>query len=187
MKLEELYADPTKQWNNTYQEIELGAVTADAAPVYALDDSFLVPANVAYVIDVNGKRVEYVIIKAQEKDVNKQQVFTAGQDPQNLYFTREIKETENIVGGTLFLPGYVMPDLPTDENSLVPAPDANWAVYATASGIAENDITYEDKAANLNAKANNLYRLMAIRSTRGTYGNSRKSKYNVPKIGQRHR
>lgn len=187
MKLEELYSDTTKQWNNTYEELELGAVAVNAAPSFDLDETFLAPVNVAYIIDVNGNRQEFDIIKAQEKDSSKQQVYIAGQDPETLYFTQEIKAGSNLVDGTLYLPSYVMPDLPTAPGDTVPAPNANWSVYATASAIAENDITYEDKAGSLNGKANYFYGLMAKKSVRGTYGNSRKTPIRVAKIGQRHR
>lgn len=188
MKLEELYADTTKQWNNTYEDIELGTVSATATPTFDLDETFLSPANVAYIIDANGRRQEFSIIKAQEKDPDKQEVYVAGQDPETLYFTQEIKAGSNLVTGTLFLPAFVMPDMPTLPDDFIPAPDPNWAVYATASQIAENDITYEDKAASLNAKANNLYTLMSKKSIRGTYGNSRKTPVRPRvKLGQRHR
>lgn len=188
IKIEELYADPAKQWSNTYQVVDLGTIAAATDPTFPLNEQFLGAANTAYIVDANGKLLdEFDIIKPQEKNRNKQQVFIAGQDPENLYFTREILETSNLIGGSLKLPAYMQPDLPTKASSIIPVPNANWALYATASEIAENDITYEDKAPNLNAKATYWYGLMAKKSTRGTYGNSRKPARRMTKIGQRHR
>ena len=187
LKIQEFYADATKQQTSRYTVLNLGTIAAAAAPSFTLDDTFLDAANEVYIIDVNGKRHNYTVKKPQETDDTAQEVFIAGEDPQVLYFTQEIKAGEDIIGGTLFLPCYTLPEMPTKPGSYIPLPDANWGVYAVASAVAENDITYEDKAPNLNAKANNLYQQTGRKLSRGTHGNSRKSPYKVTKIGQRHR
>ncbi len=54
---------------------------------------------------------------------------------------------------------------------------------AVASEIAFNDITYEDKASDLNAKANALYRQMVSDERKGTYNNPIQTPVNVYRIG----
>lgn len=188
MKKDELYQDVAKQWSNTYQVLALGTIAASTEPTFDLDDTFLSAANKAYVIDTNNQRHPLDIIKAQEDvDDSKQQVFVAGQDPQTLYFTKAIIAGDSLIGGTLYLPAYVMPDdvSATSATAFIPIPDPNWAVLAVAAELAGNDLTYEDRAPDLNAKANNLYKLMTKKSSRGTYGNPRKTPYNMTRIGER--
>lgn len=187
MKKDELYADVTKQWSNTYQVLELGTVAAGTEVTFDLDETFLSAASTCYVIDLNGQRHDFQIVKPQEIDIYTQQVFIAGEDPELLYFSKEVKTDDQIVGGTLYLPAYVLPDdiLPTQTTATINLPDPNWGVYTVAAEIAAGDLTYEAKEPNLTAKANNLYSLMTRNSRRGTYGNPRRSKTSVVRIGER--
>jgi hypothetical protein len=188
LKKDELYRDVSKQFPETYQVLNLGTITASAAPSFDLDDNFLSASDTAYVIDTAGTRYEFDIIKAQERDPNKQQVFISGLDPKTLYFTKAIAANAGYVGGTLFLPAYIMPDdvSATNGSATIPLPNPYWGVYAVAGEVAANDLSYEDKAPDLNAKANNLFNMMVKQNIRGTFANPRKSRTNVIKIGQRH-
>ena len=104
-----------------------------------------------------------------------------------LYCTTEIKTGENIVGGTLYLPGYYLPDDLTTgaDELLVPNPD--WLVMATASEIAFNDIVYEDKSADINAKANALYQAMVANNRRAVFNQPITTTYNGYRISQNHK
>lgn len=180
-KKDELYRD-IKKWSNIYQVLEVGTITASNAPEYELAEEFLAPANNVYVLTVDGNRTEYEIIKPQEVNPNKQQVYIAGGNPQILYFTQPILADSNIVDGTLYIPGYFMPDDMISANDELPFSDPNWAVMAVASEIAFNDLTYEDKAPDLNSKANALYAQMVKLNRRGTYDNPRVTPTNVRRI-----
>lgn len=183
-KKDELYLDTTKNWATTYQVANLGAVQASTTPTYELEDEFINPANMAYILTSTGARREYKIIKPEESTTNTQAVYIAGTDPQTLYFSQAIVTGDDIINGTLYLPGYYMPEdvLPTNANALIPLPDANWGVMAVAAELAFGDITYEDKTENLNAKANGLYNQMVMRNRKGTYGNTRQSPTYVNRI-----
>lgn len=181
-KKDELYEDVTKQWSVTYEARGLGTIAASAAPSFDLDDDFLAPSDSIYIVTNEGVRRDYVLIKPQEKNPHRQEAFIAGQEPQVIYFTKEILAGADIIGGTLYLPAYFMPDDFTDENDTVLLPDPNWGVLAAAAEIAGNDIVYEDKEANLTAKANNLYDLMVKKNRRGTFLNPRKAQTNVQRI-----
>jgi hypothetical protein len=187
-KKDELYVDTSKQWDETYEVIDLGTVSADAAPTFDLDDSFLAPANSCYILDAEDRRHDFTFVKPQEATSDKQQVFIAGRDPKTLYFSKAIVDSDTFVGGTLYLPAYVLPDDvdPTNGRKNIPLPDANWGVYAVAAEVAASDLSYEDKAPDLQARANNLYSIMTKNTRRGTYGNPRTSKTRTVRIGERH-
>lgn len=182
-----LYKDVSRQFDSTYQVLELGTISASATPSFDLDDTFLAVAEGCYVIGTDGSRHDFPIIHASEQDFNKQAVFVAGQDPQTLFFSKDISATEGYVGGTLYLPAYVLPDDIAGKNGseTVIVDDIDWLAVATAAKLAFNDITYEDKASDLNAEANSLYKTMIARNRRGTSANPRRSSYNVTRIGQR--
>lgn len=184
-----LYEDITKRWSNTYSVASLGTVAAAAAPSYNLGVTYLAPANLAYVVTSEGHKVEYEIIEPQERDITSsaRKLFIAGANPQVAYFTTEITATENIVDGTLYLPGFFMPaDLALDDgDAVINLPDPYWGVMAVAAEIAFSDITYEDKAADLNAKATALYMQMVAKNRGGSYGNPRKVPTGVRRIGMR--
>lgn len=183
-KKNELFSDPTKTFSESYAVANLGTIAAAASPSYSLVLTWLAPANEAYVINAEGHRTDLTIIKPEEQDPRNQQVFIAGQNPEVLYFTKEIEADDPLVGGTLYLPGYFIPaDVVTNSTTAtVPLPDPFWGVMAVAAEIAFGDVTYEDKSTDLNSKANALYNQMVKKSRRSTYNNPRKTPTNVPRI-----
>lgn len=180
-KKDEFYRDATRNWSGIYSVESVGTISASTTPSYSLDESFIAPcgdgeSSGIYVIKTS-KRHDFTLIKPNERNTSNQEVFIAGLNPKTLYFSNEIKSTDTIVGGTLYVAGYYMPDNLTAAADELPFSDPQWAVLASAAEIAENDIVYEDKAGNLNAKANNLYAQMVAIEQRGTNGEPRKSKY----------
>lgn len=157
-------------------------IIATGTSRYNLHRSFLGASNQVYVLKTDGNRTYYDIIHPEEASNETRNVYIEGGNPLTLVFTDEIASTENIIGGTLHIPGYYMPDDVTANTDTVPIPDPNWAAYAVASEIAFNDITYEDKAPDLNAKANNLYNQMVLKNNRGTYSNPRITPTSVKRI-----
>ncbi len=158
------------------------SIIASADQSYSLHRNFLAPSDSAYVTDTSSNRLYFEIIQPQERDYYTQQVYISGDQPQVLTFTSTIESTDSLVGGTLTVPGYYMPDDVDANSDSVPLPDPDWGVMAVASEIAFNDITYEDKAPDLQVKANALFSQMVARNRRGTYRNPRKSAYNVRRI-----
>lgn len=154
--------------------------TADST--YNVHRSFIAPSGQAYVTKTDNTNTYFNIIKPEEMNTTLREVYLEGHHPTALTFSDTIASTDDIVGGTLFLPGYYMPDDMSAATDILPIPDPNWAVLATASEIAFADITYEDKAADLNAKANALYRQMVTKNRKGTYGNPRVTPIKVGKI-----
>jgi hypothetical protein len=148
-------------------------IIATGVEDYNLHRKFLAPAERVHVTDTDSHRHFYDVIQPQEKDYTSKQVYISGSEPQILTFTEDTESTEQIVGGTLFIPGYYLPDDVSTATDTIPLPDPNWGVMAVAAEIAFNDIVYEDKAEGLNGKANYLYSLMAKKNRRGTHNNPR--------------
>lgn len=158
------------------------SVVATGVEAYSLHRSFLSPSNRAFVIDTTGQTHYFDVIKPEERDPLSQNIFIAGMNPMTLNFTSEIASTENIVGGTLHIPGYYLPADVSTDTDVIPLTDPTWGVAATAAEISFGDITYEDKMETLNAKANYLYSLMTKRNRKGVYNSPRITSYNVKRI-----
>ena len=122
---------------------------------------------------------EYTVIKPQERYKYRQEAYISGRNPQTVTFTKTIVSTDDIVGGSLSVPGFYRPIDLTAAADILPFDDPMWGVMATASEIAFSDIIYEDKAADINAKANYLYMQMANTNRTGTFKNGRRIPTNI--------
>lgn len=154
----------------------------DAVQTYNVHRSLLTPSDKIYVLGTDGNKNYLDLIHPQERNYSSQQVHLSGGNPQVLTFTEDITSGSSIDGGTLVIPGYYMPADLTAETDLLPVPDPNWLVIATASEIAFADIVYEDRAEALNSRANALWRQMVTKNRKGTYGQPRITPYNVKRV-----
>ena len=157
-------------------------IIATAVQDYNLHRSFIAPANKIYVLTTADDKVYSDIIKPRQDDGINSNVYIHGVNPKTLTFNTDIESTDSVVGGSLFVPGYYMPDDVSLETDELPLPDPYWGVMATAAEIAFGDITYEDRAEGLNTKANALYMQMVRANRRGTYGEPKKSPTNVYRV-----
>jgi hypothetical protein len=160
------------------------SVIASSDQTYAAHRSLLVPSDQIEVTKTNGQIGYYDVIKPQTRDIYTQQVHVTGINPRLLTFTNTIASTDPIVGGTIAVPGYYLPNDLTASTDLLPFVDPEWAVVAVAAELAFNDIVYEDKAADLTEKANYLYRQVAMANRSGTYRDSRNIPINTYRIKQ---
>lgn len=184
----QLYQNSKVLWDETWQSKSLGSVIASATPSYGTDTTttLIAPSDQVLIVDSNSQNVYYDIIKPRERPRNGRAFYVAGMNPQTLKSTNAITAAEDIVGGTLYLPGYYMPaDITVateDGTSTIPFLDPYYAVLAVASEIAFNDITFEDKSVDLAGKANVLYMQMVRKNRRNTYGKSRPVATDVRRI-----
>jgi len=180
-----LYKDVTKKWSQAYAVEALGTVvSASTELTLDLPATFIGASNDAYVVTTDNKKVYFDVIKPEQRNNLFQQVFVSGSNPQTLIFTAEIEAGDDIVGGTVYVPGFYLPaDYTANADTLV-FPDDEWAIVSTASEIAFSDIVYEDKAPDLNAKANELYKQMTRLNRKGTYGRPTQSTYNTNRINR---
>lgn len=181
-KKDELYRNSKVLFDATWELKSLGAISASATPTYNCDSTLIAPSDYVYAIDTNSQKVYYELIRPKERPNTGRQFYLAGVNPQVLYCTNEITASEDIVGGTLYLPGYYLPADLTASSDNLPLPDPYWGVLAVAAEVAFNDIVYEDRAEALNQKANNLYMQMIRANRRGTYNNPKTIPHNHYRI-----
>jgi len=191
-KKDELYQDVTQNWRNVYEVRSLGTIAASAAPVFNLPSDFLAFAGDenstagagggAYIIKTDGNRVDVNVIRPQERDSVNRAVYVAGSAPEKLYFTTAIVAGEDIIGGTLYAPAYYLPADLTLAADVLPFLDPNWACLAVAAEVAFNDVTYEDKAPDINAKANNLFKMMLKKNKGQLHNAPQRVGYNIKPI-----
>jgi len=189
-KKSELYQDVKQNWSAIYGVESIGIVTASTALSFDLPENFLgvagtdyddVNGSDAYIIKTDGTRTDLKIIKPSQRN-GSQQLYISGMNPQTITFAKEVLATDDIVGGELFLPAYYEPADISLANDVLPVPNPMWLVLAVAADIAYSDIIYEDKAEGLNAKANNLYRMMTTNNRRGSNGAVRQMHYAINRI-----
>lgn len=154
------------------------AIVDDGSTEHGLHRYLIAPSDQVRIATTGGQDVYYDISKPKERPkYGSRIVYVSGMNPQLLTFSSTINSTENIVGGTLHVPAYYMPqdiDVDTEDGtSTIPFLDPFYSVMAVASEIAFNDITFEDKSADLAGKANYLYNQMVRKNRRNTYGTTR--------------
>ena len=185
--ISELYEDTNVLWNETWAVRSLGVVTAGATPTFDAADDLIAPSDQVYITDTDSKNHYYDLTKPRRRQITgPREFYLAGMNPQVLYSSNEITADEDVVGGTLYLPGYYKPaeiNVATEDGStILPFLDPYYAVMATAAELAFNDLTYEDKAGDLAGKANMLRRKMVRKNRRNTYNTPHGLPRNVRKI-----
>lgn len=184
----QLYQNTKVLWDETWQVKSLGTVTATSSPSYGTDTTttLIAPSDEVVIVDTDSNNHYFDIIKPRERRHTGRAFYITGMNPQTLKCTDAITSGENIVGGTLYLPGYYMPadiNVSTEDGTTtIPFLDPYYAVMAVAAEIAFNDITYEDKSVDLTGKANLLYTQMVRKNRRNTYGRSRPIARDVKRI-----
>lgn len=176
-KISEWARDPHQQWKSLFEIRAEDTITTAAS--YNLDTDLLEPSDRVHVVATDSQKHYFNIYPADERDRYNKGVYIAGANPQVLTFINTIAADDPIVGGTLYVPGYFLPSNLTDAAETVPVDDPYWLVYSTASELAFNDVSHEEKYVDLNVKANNLYQMMITANNKGTSGNPRTARYNV--------
>lgn len=179
-KQDEWAKNPKINWRSLFETRDMGTISATQD--YDLDDDFIGPSDKIIVRLSSGQKIEYQIADPSERDRFYRSVYIAGRDPKVLTFYDTITSSSQIFGGTLEVPGYFAPDPLTKATSTIAVDDPYWLVYAVASELAFNDLTYESKYPDLNAKANNLWANMVSANRRGTNNNPRRARTNVTRI-----
>jgi len=177
-----LFRNSKVLFDETWEVKSLGAITATATPTFNCDATLIAPSDEVYAVDSNSQTIWYDMTSARRRPKQGRQFYLAGMNPKVLYCSNAIAADEDIVTGELFLPGYYMPADVTASDDTVPLPDPDWGVMAVAAEIAFNDITYEDKSADLNTKANELYMQMIRTNRRNTYNSPKAIPTNVNRI-----
>jgi len=169
----------TVAFSNTASELTFTRQPIIEAGVqsYSINRNLINPSDNVNVVADQTRYFEFVIPAGRED--TEQKVYISGVNPMKLTFTKTIDATDDIVDGVLNIPGYYMPKDISEQTDLLPFSDPNWGIMATAAQVAFNDIVYEDKAGDLQNKANDLYKHMIRAQQKGTYQRGRRIPYNV--------
>ena len=132
-------------------------IIASAVQAYSLNRKLIAPAS-EVLVTTSTQDVPLQYTKPQSK--NDGDVYISGRNPRLVTFYNDIESTSQLVGGTLKIAGYYLPDELVNQTDLVSVDDANWLVYATAAELARNDPAKDDQFGNLVGMANDLYRKM---------------------------
>lgn len=161
--------DVTVAFANTASSKEFThqSIIATGVQSYNLNRRFVNPSD--KIIVNNTEDSELIVVKPKERTEDGCEVYISGMNPQSLTFVDTV--TDEMIGGILEVPGYYAPKALTSDSDTINVDNPYWLVYSTASELAFNDLTYENKYADLNAKANNLYMMMSMKNRRGTNGN----------------
>lgn len=162
----------------------LDTIIITATQSYSAHRNLMSLSDEVCVLDTDEAYHYYKLIHPEERNRLVQEVFLSELRPKLLTFTSAISSTDQIIGGSLKMPGYYRPaDIDsTDEDADIPTDDPHWLAMATAAEVSFNDITYEDKYGDLAGKAGNLWRNMYRNDRRGTYSNPRVTPTNVRRI-----
>lgn len=180
-KISEWAKDGKNTWMSLF-DIRTVGTFASGTQSYDLDDEIILPADEVTITSTAGNDSYFKIAKPQERRRFLNSVYISGRDPQVLTFYDTIPSTSLLIGGSIKIAGYYVPDDLVAAGDTIPVDDPYWLVMAVASELAFNDITYSDKAPDLNAKANNLYSIMVSNNRRGTNDNPRIARTNVDRI-----
>ena len=180
-KIGEWARDSSNTWASLFDIRDVGTV-AVGTQTYDLDDEVLFPADHVLVTTLDGQKLRYEINKPQERGRSYRSVYISGHDPQQLTFYDDFIADTQQIGGTISMAGYFIPDQIARSRDILPVDDPSWLIYAVASDLASNDLTYSDKSPDLLAKANDRYRQMSLANRRGTSNNPRVAYTNVQKI-----
>lgn len=175
----------SEKWVSQFAISPIGTVSAGVQS-YDLDDTIILPADKVIITTLDNHKVDYRLVKPQERDRYSHSAYISGIDPQVLTFVDTIVASSQIVGGTINVAGYYKPDDLAKPGDPVLVDDPYWLALAVASELAFNDITYVAKADDLVAKANNLWSQMVASNRAGTGDNPRRARTRVRRLGGLH-
>lgn len=159
-KLNEWATDPDNLWNSLWEDRNTDTILVDTQ-TYNLDSDLFYPSDFIRVQKTGGDDEYVEIIKPYERSLYLNQVsYISGHNPKLLTFVQDISTGNDLIGGTLYVPGYYLPTALTNTSDVIPVDIPEWLVYITASEIARNDPAKDDQYVNLVNQANDLYRKM---------------------------
>ncbi len=158
----------------------LAQIIATLVQSYSMHRRFFLPSDTVTVTTTDDVDMPYNFEKPQERI--RGQVYLSGRAPQTLTFYADLESTDPLIGGTLTTPGYYIPADLAELADVVPVDDPYWLVYSVAAELAFNDLTYEDKAPDLYAKANILWGTMSTNDRRGASNYPRTAQTSVSRI-----
>jgi preprotein translocase subunit YajC len=156
------------------------SIIATGVQNYSLHRDFYVPSD-NVVVTTTTQDIPLNFAKPQAR--NDADVYISGRDPKVLTFNTDIESTSSMVGGTLEVPGYYLPESLVNASDLVSVDDPEWLAYATAAELARNDAAKQGQFPNLLGMANERYKAMIAANNALGYLQDKKITTNMPSLG----
>jgi hypothetical protein len=177
--------DEKVDWRSLFATRTLSPVVAVGTQSYNLPADFLNAANEVLITSTGGTIVEYALIDPSERrNCDPRSCFITGPKggTQVLTFVDTFNTGDITIGGTISIDGYFKPADLTASTDVIPVDDPNWLIFAVAAELAFNELTYQDKAPDIQAKANVKYTQMVQSNRRGSNRNPRRVRTLVNRI-----
>jgi len=155
-KQREWAKDVKQKWSSLFEIRTLSPVVTSGQQAYNLPTDFIKPSDQVWVNFNTTQRIYFTLKNPQFRE-RYHNAYISVRNPKTLTFVDIVDTNTNILGKSISMPGYFMPAELVAKTDVVAVDDPDWLVYAAASELAFNDITYEDKYIDLNTKANSLY------------------------------
>lgn len=158
-KIEEWARDANVNWRSLWSDDNLTTVLADTQN-YNLPATVIRTSDYVYV-DIDGlPHAQYKVVPPAQRDAYPYSCYVQGVNPPILTFNFDINTGDPIVGGTIRLATYKVPDALEDTTDEIPVDDPTWLVYEVAAELARNDPAKDDQFGNLAGIANDKYQKM---------------------------
>ena len=155
-------------------------IIVTAVQEYSIPRNFFVPSD-KIIVTISSGDIPYKMAKPQRRDTAG--VYISNINPKKLTFYDDIVSANQIVGGTLKIPGYYIPTDMVATTDLVAVDSPEWLVIITAAELSRNDSAKSDQFSNLIGMANDLYEKMIVANINIGFGNSGEVPNLMPQIG----
>lgn len=183
-KIREWARDPNNHWASLYDGSRTIGTVASGTQTYDLDEDFISPSDQIFAETSATSYFEMDVIKAPLRHQLSNGVFISSFDPPKLTFADTIGSTSSLVGRTIRVPGYYMPEELVSPSDFIPVDNPDWLVYATAAELARNDAAKTDQFPNLIGLANEEYRKMVENNQNSSFEAPNAVANNMPLIGE---
>lgn len=190
-KLREFATDPYHEWDSLHQEVNGGTITVNNS-TYDLDDIIQRPSD-KIIVTKSGQITRIGFIKLvqrfQPEYMGPGYAYLHGNDPQQLTINANILTGDNLIGGTITIPAYILPDILSAApgnvgvNDSILVDNIDWLVHAVAGEIARNDPAKRAQYPNLQGLANNFWQNMVAAAASVPAGNDDAIPVSQPAMG----
>jgi len=177
--IEEWARDGNQTWASLWELRNEGSVSTSTD--YFLDDDFIKPSDFIYVETDDAQRAYFDIQKPQSRSRYGRSVYVS-QNPGVLSFVEALPEDSTLIGGTLWVAGYWVPQELVNANDTVVVDNPQWLIYAIAAELARNDPAKTNQYGNLQGRANDLYENMVSRNISNGFGQPLAVAVQMPQI-----
>ena len=166
-KIREWATDSTTKWASLFEERTYGQYSTSRT--YELDDDISDLSDFVYLVKANGDRVEYNVIKPQQRSLHQKGVYISSNNPKAITFIDTVETTDELIGSIVTVPLFFIPEAITSGSDTIVVDSPEWLIYETAAELVRNDPAKDDQYGNLAGKANDMYQKMIYQNATNPY------------------